>query len=70
MILLHQAPSPWPGGYSSSEVSGWAPGEEREVSVAEAARLLEQFPGVFVPAPARVAVAVPQPRAKPRRDGS
>jgi hypothetical protein len=46
--VLHRAPSPFSGGYASSEVASWAPGEQREVPEDVAGYLMSTFPDVFV----------------------
>jgi len=59
MRVLHAITSPWPQGYSSSDVVAWMPGEVREVTAEQAAYLTSTFPAAFVeqhdpvPAPVR-----------------
>lgn len=62
MILRLAEAVPWAGGYSSSVHTAWSPGEAREVSEAEAARLLATFPDLFAPV---VAEPAPEPEPAP-----
>jgi hypothetical protein len=46
--VLHQASSPFAGGYRSDSVAPWPPGESREVAPEVAAYLTDTFGSAFV----------------------
>lgn len=60
---------PGPGGYVRHGCAPWHVGTALDVDVDEAARLLSQFPGLFVAVSAAVEPTPPPPVAtpKPRR---